>query len=128
MNKNRAALVFLNSKLESVVIVDTAPTAKPQSSRRILKAVFSTTFRKLSSKNKLIALQMFTGVFPAISMEKGCKNHRETLYSSKGKIVYVLGKPRNIYRLLGNPIVIIGFSPQSLNITGFPHNIHNLSL
>ena len=33
-------------------------------------------------------------VFPlAISMEKGCKNHRETLYSSKGKIVYVVGKP-----------------------------------
>ena len=23
-------------------------------------------------------------------MEKGCKNHRETLYSSKGKIVYVV--------------------------------------
>ena len=54
LNKNRAALAFLNSKLESVVIVDTAPTAKPQSSRRILKAVFSTTFRKLSSKNKLL--------------------------------------------------------------------------
>ena len=30
--------------------------------------------------------------------------------------------------LRGNPIVIIGFSPQSINITGFPHNIHNLSL
>ena len=51
-------------------------------------------------------LQMFTGVYPAISMEKGCKNHRETLYSSKGKIVYVVGKPCNIYRLWGNPIVI----------------------
>ena len=23
-------------------------------------------------------------------MKKGCKNHRETLYSSKGKIVYVV--------------------------------------
>ena len=32
-------------------------------------------------------------------MEKGSKNHRETLYSSKGKIVYVVGKPCNIYRL-----------------------------
>jgi hypothetical protein len=32
-------------------------------------------------------------VFPAISLEKGCKNHKETLYSSKGKIVYVVGKP-----------------------------------
>ena len=28
-----------------------------------------------------------------------CKNHRETLYFSKGKIVYVVGKPCNIYRL-----------------------------
>ena len=45
-------------------------------------------------------------VFPAISMEKGYKNHRETL--SKGKIVYFVGKPCNIYRLWGNPIVIIG--------------------
>ena len=26
------------------------------------------------------------------------------------------------------PIVIIGFSLQAVNITGFPHNIHNLSL
>ena len=35
-------------------------------------------------------LQGITGwrqVFPATSMEKGCKNHRETLYSSRGKIV-----------------------------------------
>ena len=47
-------------------------------------------------------------VFPPISMKKGCKNHRETLYSSKGKIVYEVGKPCNIYRLWGNPIVIIG--------------------
>ena len=43
-------------------------------------------------------------------MEEGCKNHRETLFSSKGKIVYIVGKPCNIYRLRGNPIVIIGFS------------------
>ena len=27
-----------------------------------------------------------------------------------------------------NPIVIIGFSLQSVNVTGFPYNIHNLSL
>ena len=67
-------------------------------------------------------------VFPAISMEKGCKNHRETLYSSKGKIVYVVGKPYNIYRLRGNPIVIIGFSPQSVNTTGFSHKMNYLSL
>ena len=44
-------------------------------------------------------------VFPAISMEK----HRENLYSSKGKIAYVVGKPCNIYRLRGNPIAIISF-------------------
>ena len=43
--------------------------------------------------------------FPAISMEKSCKNYIETLYSSKGKIVYVVGKLCNIYRLRGNPIV-----------------------
>ena len=41
-------------------------------------------------------------------MEEGCKNHKETLYSSKGKIVYVVGNPCDIYRLYGNPIVIIG--------------------
>ena len=38
-------------------------------------------------------------------MEKGCKNHRETLV----KILYAVGNPCNIYRLRGNPIVIIGF-------------------
>ena len=43
----------------------------------------------------------------AISMEKGCKNHRETLYSSKGKIAFIVEKPCNIYRLRGNPMVII---------------------
>ena len=46
-------------------------------------------------------------VFPVISMEKGCKNH-----TSKGKILYVVGKPCNICRLRGNPIVIISFSLQ----------------
>jgi hypothetical protein len=57
-------------------------------------------------------LQGITGclqVFPAISMKQGCKNHRETLYSSEGKIVYVVWKPCNIYRLRGNPIIIMGF-------------------
>ena len=49
----------------------------------------------------------------AISMEKGCKNHRETLYSSKGKIAYIVEKPCNIYRLRGNPMIIIGF-PRNL--------------
>jgi hypothetical protein len=61
-------------------------------------------------------LQGITGclqVFPAISIEKGCKNHRETHTPLKGKIVYVVGKPCNIYRLQGNPIIIMGF----------PHNI-----
>ena len=49
----------------------------------------------------------------AISMEKGCKNHRENLYSSKGKIAYIVEKPCNIYRLRGNPIIIMGF-PRNL--------------
>ena len=75
------------------------------------------------------ALQMFTGIygvpigFSAISMEKGRKNHRETLYSSKGKIVYVVGKPCNIYRLRGKPYDNYRISPQSVYITGFPHNM-----
>ena len=43
-------------------------------------------------------------VFPALSMEQGCKNHRETLS------MYVVGKPCNIYRLQGNPMMIIEFS------------------
>ena len=71
---------------------------------------------------------MFTGVYPAISMEKGCKNHRETLYFSKGKIVYVVGKPCNIYRLQGKPYDNLRISPQSVNIKGFPHNIHIIFL
>ena len=63
-------------------------------------------------------LQMLTGfmVFPAISIEKGCKNHRETLYSSKGKIVYVVGKPCNIYRLQGKPYDNYRISIQSVNM------------
>ena len=72
--------------------------------------------KRLSAKMHCKCLQSITGclqVFPAISMEKGCKNHRETLYSSKGKIVYVVGKPCNIYRLWGNPITIMGF-PRNL--------------
>ena len=34
---------------------------------------------------------------PALSMEKGCKNHKEPLS------IYVVDKPCNIYRLRGNP-------------------------
>ena len=55
-------------------------------------------------------------------MEKGCKNHRETLYFSKGKIVYFVGKPFNIYRLRGKPYDNYRISPQAVNITGFPRN------
>ena len=64
-------------------------------------------------------LQGFTGFpqfFSAISMDKRSKNPKETLYSSKGRIVYVVGNPCSIYRLQGNPIVIIGFSLQSVNV------------
>ena len=76
---------------------------------------------------------MFTGIyggpidFCAVSMEKGCMNHKETLCSSMGNILYVVGNSWNIYRLLGNPIVIIEVFLQSVNITGFSYNIHNLS-
>ena len=62
------------------------------------------------------------------SMGKGCQNHRVTLCSSKGKIVYVVGKPCNIYRLQGKPCDNYRISLQSVNITGIPYNIHNLSL
>ena len=71
-------------------------------------------------------LQMFTGIygvpigFSVISIEKGCKKHRETLYSSQEKIVYVAGKPCSIYRLRGNPYDNCRISLQSVNITGFP--------
>ena len=61
-------------------------------------------------------------------MEKGCKNHRETLNSLKGKILYVVRKPCNIYRLQGKPYDNYKISLQYLNITGIPCNIHNLSL
>ena len=40
----------------------------------------------------------------------------------------VVGKPCQIYRLRGNPIIIMKFSPQSVNITGFFHNIYRVSL
>ena len=40
----------------------------------------------------------------------------------------VVGKPCNIYRLQGNPIIIMGFPLQSVNITWFTHNIHRVSL
>ena len=60
-----------------------------------------------------VSVHGFPVVFSAISMEKGCKNHRKTLYSSKGKIVYIVEKPCNIYRLRGNPMIIIGF-PRNL--------------
>ena len=48
--------------------------------------------------------RVFIGFFCNI-YGKGSKNRRETLYSSKGKIVYVVGKPCNIYRLWGKPSV-----------------------
>ena len=50
-------------------------------------------------------------------MKKGCKNHRETQYSSKGKIVYVVGKPCNIYRLWWNPSLWF-LQPFSIDIAG----------
>ena len=49
------------------------------------------------------------GGFPAISMEKCCTNHRETLYSSS-LYTYVVGKPyNNIYRLQEKSYDRIGF-------------------
>ena len=68
-------------------------------------------------------LQGFMGclrVFPRVYREKGCKKHRETLYSLKGNIVCVLGKPCNIYRLRGKPYDNYRIYPLSVNITRFP--------
>ena len=42
-------------------------------------------------------------------MEKGCKNHKK-------KSMYVVDKPCNIYRLRGNPMMIIGLP----GLQGFP--------
>ena len=44
-------------------------------------------------------------------MEKGYKNHKETLYH-----LQIAGKPHDDFRI----------SPQSVNITGFSHNRENL--
>ena len=74
---------------------------------------------------------MFTGFFSnfvCFSESLNFKNQRETLYSSKGKIVIVVGKPYNIYRLMGKPYDNYRIALQSVNITGFPSKIHNLSL
>ena len=54
----------------------------------------------------------FPSFFPAISMKEGCKNHRETLYSSKGKIVYVVGKPYYYLQIAGKSYNYHGVSPQ----------------
>ena len=66
--------------------------------------------------DSISTLQMFTGIyrvpigcFCRISMEKGCKNHRETLYSSKGKIVYVAGNPVISIDCRENPMITLGF-------------------
>ena len=66
---------------------------------------------QLQSKWLCTTLQMFTGypsVFPAISMEEGCKNHRESLYSPA----------------IGKDFVCCGETLQYLQIAGktFPSN------
>ena len=43
-------------------------------------------------------LQMFTGVY-GVSVGFPCNIYMETLYSSKGEIVYVVRKPCNIYTI-----------------------------
>ena len=55
---------------------------------------------------------------PALSMEKGCKNPKETLCMLWiNPVIFTdCGKPCDKYRI----------SPQSVNITGFPHNRESL--
>ena len=71
-----------------------------------------------SPKNyEVPALQMFTGypqVFPAISMEEGCKNHREIMYSLKGKIVFSVG---------GKPVIFTDCGENPMKTKGFPRNL-----
>ena len=67
-------------------------------------------------------------VFPAISMEKGCKNHKETLYFSKRKIVYLGGNPVIFTDCGGKPYDNYRIYLQSRNKIGFPNNLHNFSL
>ena len=57
---------------------------------------------------------------PALSMEKGCKNPKETLCMLWiNPVIFTdCGKPCDKYRI----------SPQSVNITGFIHNINRVSL
>ena len=70
-------------------------------------------YQILQWRNTANVHREFTGfllVFPAISMGKCCKNQKETLYSSKIKSVYFVGKPFNVYRLQENPIITKRFS------------------
>ena len=69
----------------------------------------------------------FLLVFSAISMEKGCKNHRINLYSSNVKTNGILvGKPCNIYRLQGKSYDTNRITLLSVNITGIPYNIYTI--
>ena len=43
-------------------------------------------------------------------MEEGFKNHRETLYSSKGKIVYIVENPVMFTDCGENPMITTGFA------------------
>ena len=65
---------------------------------------YSGTFKAISKIRKLKDITYTANVYIDL---QGCYriflHHRETLYSSKGKIVYVVGKPCNIYRLGGKP-------------------------
>ena len=66
----------------------------------------STIFNTLAMS---YTLQVFTWVcgvsigFPCNTYGKAWKHNWETLYQSKGKILYVVGKPRDIYRSTGFP-------------------------
>ena len=51
-----------------------------------------------------IGIYRVSAGFPAICMEKDCKNKKETLDSPKEKIVCFVGKPCSIYRLWGETL------------------------
>ena len=92
------------------------------------KKIFGTGF------SEICVLQMFTGGlggthrFSLQYLWKTAVRITEKPYTSHKEILCMLWRNPVIFTDWGEILVISGFSPQSVNITGFPHNIHNLSL
>ena len=76
---------------------------------------YSGTFKAISKIRKLKDITYTANVYRDLEgSHRFFLHHRETLYSSKGKIVYVVGKPCNIYKLRGKPYDITIVFPRNL--------------